>query len=504
MTGAVRNEPGAVGPAPRETALLALSGLLDLSGRVLELHPEGAGDKGGAILRPAAATPYVDLPAFRGLPNSVAMIRSAVAEAARGRPVRYDALAVRSPGGIVVPTALRFRPVRDVAGSPVLIAAESGGLLDLRLAEDALVEARRRFEAIFHQMYQFTALLEPDGTVLEANDTVLRAMGLTREAVVGIPIFDLPAWFVSDDNRRTIEEAVREAAGGAFVRREVGFFDARRNVVILDFSLKPVFDDRGRVVLLIPEGRDITDLKRAERDAADRAAALAHAQRLNTMGELATGIAHEINQPLTAIASYAESCMARADKQGTDPVARALMVKISEQARRASAVLARLRDMVQPRKQTEEPVDILDCAAAVHQIMAADLRRADTAFEIDGHPGAVIDGDPVLIEQVLLNLVRNAVDAVGAMPSDARRIRVVVRREDDGVLCRVEDSGPGVDPAIASGLFDPFVSGKQGGMGMGLSISRSIAEAHGGALLLERAGPGAVFVLRLPLGARRL
>jgi C4-dicarboxylate-specific signal transduction histidine kinase len=229
---------------------------------------------------------------------------------------------------------------------------------------------------------------------------------------------------------------------------------------------------------------------------------LAHAARLITAGELAAGLAHELNQPLAAISAYADGAARRLAAEDGSPDTMQLLGKISDQARRAGQIIHRLKDLV--RKQTPHRaacrLDVL-----LHETLELVEPTAESravAIVVATPPDLPrVEADWVQLQQVFLNLLTNALDAMGDSPSDERRIRIEAAPESDTDAVRVviEDSGPGLRGVDPEQLFESFYSTKAKGMGLGLPISRSIIEAHNGRLWCEaREGHGARFVLIMP------
>ena len=244
--------------------------------------------------------------------------------------------------------------------------------------------------------------------------------------------------------------------------------------------------------------RDLTEAQATQARLQDLQGELVHMARLTSMGEMASALAHEINQPLSAIANYLKGGRRLLEDPGLD---RALLSqaldKAGEQALRAGAIIRRLRDFV-ARGETEKAFEslkrLVEEAAALALIGAREL-GVDVRFHYDPDVDQVLV-DRVQVQQVLVNLIRNAVDA---MEDTSRRDLVIsVGRLDDHALIAVADTGPGIAPAIADNLFSPFVTTKRTGMGVGLSISRTIIEAHGGHLWVEPTeGGGATFKFTL-------
>lgn len=264
-------------------------------------------------------------------------------------------------------------------------------------------------------------------------------------------------------------------------------------------------DGRGEVYRLAGSITDVTPQREAEGEARRRQAELERVLRLTTVGEMATGLAHEINQPLTAIAAYAESS-ARRLRQQTPPPSGALLdafEEIAAQAHRAAEIVRRIRSFLRREPMRREQVDLMTLIDGVGRLSARDLLRNGIQLRVAAaSPLPTVLADPVQLEQVLLNLVRNAAEAIeGNPPGRPRLIEILAEAGADRIAVVVSDTGLGVDPAAAERAFDPFFTTKREGLGMGLAISRSIVESHGGRI---GHGPspsgGAAFRVQLPLG----
>jgi C4-dicarboxylate-specific signal transduction histidine kinase len=213
-------------------------------------------------------------------------------------------------------------------------------------------------------------------------------------------------------------------------------------------------------------------------------AEVAHAARLSTLGGMAAGLAHELNQPLAAVVSYARGC-ARRLEAGELPKAALLEVleEISAQALRAGEVLRRIREFLRGESRREE-VDLNDVVRRAIRFAESEARRAEVRLELALAPEALrIEVDPIQIEQVILNLVQNGFEVMTTNNGTERAIAIETRRiAPDTVEVTVRDTGSGLAPQVAARLFEPFFSTKADGLGLGLSISRTIVEAHGGRL----------------------
>ena len=246
---------------------------------------------------------------------------------------------------------------------------------------------------------------------------------------------------------------------------------------------------------------DVTERKRAEEAARQHQAELTHVLRVTSMGEMAAGLAHEINQPLTAIASYAQGSVRRlrANPPQVEPVL-AVIDDIAAEALRAGEIIRRLRSLIRKEAPRQDWVDLNEVVGEVVRLLEPEARQHGVTVRVhaDARLPALV-ADRIQIEQVILNLVRNAVDAMreveGRRELDIRTAAV----GDDAVELSVRDSGPGLSAALLEHIFEPFFSTKSAGLGMGLSISRTIIEAHQGRLwATSSVGGGANFHFTLP------
>jgi two-component system, LuxR family, sensor kinase FixL len=250
--------------------------------------------------------------------------------------------------------------------------------------------------------------------------------------------------------------------------------------------------------------RDLTERQQTETRLQELQSELVHISRLTAMGEMASALAHELNQPLSAIANYLKGSQ-RLIEGRTDPQSVRLtdaLGKAAEQALRAGQIIRRLRDLVahsETENHIENPTKLVEEASALALVGARQL-GVRVRFQLDPAADSVL-ADKVQIQQVLHNLMRNAVEAMGEAPGPERELLVATAPRPGGLVeVSVADTGPGISPEIAAQLFQPFITTKREGMGVGLSISRTIVEAHGGKLWAE-ANPGGGAVFRFTLRA---
>jgi PAS domain S-box-containing protein len=254
--------------------------------------------------------------------------------------------------------------------------------------------------------------------------------------------------------------------------------------------------------LFIGALQDVTERVIAEQALSEARSELAHVSRVMTLGALTASIAHEVNQPLAGIITNAATClrMLAADPPNLEG-ARATTQRTLRDGNRASEVIRRLRTLYSHKQPKYEALDLNDAAREVVALSISELQRAHVILRTDFHEGLPpINGDRVQLQQVLLNLILNAVDAMREINDRPRDLLVTTAREEpDSVRLSVCDSGIGIDPQILEKIFDSFYTTKSTGMGMGLSISRSIIESHQGRLWgTANEGPGATFAFRIP------
>ncbi|MFN2375581.1 MAG: sensor histidine kinase, partial [Candidatus Binatia bacterium] len=220
--------------------------------------------------------------------------------------------------------------------------------------------------------------------------------------------------------------------------------------------------------------------------------ALTNALRVSTVGELASGLAHELNQPLVSIANLAEAC-SRYVRSGSPDSNKLLelLADISDQSLRAAAIVAHLRSFVSKGVSQFQQLDLVDVVRNVPHLLLRDLELARTELHVDLPSGPLpVRADRIQIEQVLVNLIHNAVDTIQETGGDERLIELSVRAVGGQAVVGVRDSGVGIDAAGAARMFDPFFTTKTLGLGMGLALSRSILEAHRGRIWMEQPGDG--------------
>jgi PAS domain S-box-containing protein len=361
---------------------------------------------------------------------------------------------------------------------------------ELRRSEDHL---RQVIDTIPQQIWSGT----PNGSPYFFNSQWFSYTGLTQEEAQG------DGWqqILHPDDRERAVRALREAiTSGVPDEQEVRRRGADGRYRWFLTQMVPLKDSEGRIVRWYGSTTDIDDRKRAESALQELQSGLYHVTRVTTMGGLVAAIAHEVNQPLAAIVTNANFC-SRVFAKGTDrsDKLREAISEIANDATRASAIISRIRSLLQKGTQERVELDINQIIKdAIILLRAVSFRNRVVSRTYLGLDLPRLSGDRIQLQQVVINLMMNGIDAMRKITDRPRELIIKTIRHTDGVLVQVQDSGPGVDPAEADRIFEPLFTTKSEGIGLGLSISRSIIESHGGRLWAERASNGALFQFILP------
>jgi len=343
----------------------------------------------------------------------------------------------------------------------------------------------------------------PDGTPDIVNELWFEYTGQTPEYVNSHP----EAWMA------TLHPEDREKAAGIYwggIRSQRGFTMEARILRACDGTYRwhliravAVRDCDGNILRFVGTSTDVHDWRQAQEELRNTQAELAHTTRVLTMGELTASIAHEVNQPLGAIVTSAGACERwLAARPPQMEKARRALERIVNDGRRAGEVIKRIRALMKRQALQKEWLQINEAILEVIAIAQHQLRRNDVLLETQLAEGLpLVRGDRVQLQQVLLNLIVNANEAMSWIDERRRELTIVSAADGpEAVAVEVRDSGTGLDPEHAAHLFEPFYTTKAEGMGIGLSISRSIVEAHGGQLSAAANAPrGAVFRFSLPV-----
>jgi two-component system sensor histidine kinase DctS len=374
-----------------------------------------------------------------------------------------------------------------------------------RLATEEALRAEHAFrKAMEDSLHTGMRAVDLEGRIVYVNPAFCKMVGYSEKELLGSAA-PRPYW--PPEERELIAAALRVARAPGAPRAGLEMKLMRRGGELFDALVyeAPLIDADGRQTGWMGSVLDITERKRARERARQQEERLATTARLVTMGEMASTIAHELNQPLSAIASYTTGCLNLLEA-GTIPreELQGALQKTAQQAQRAGRIIRRVHDFVRKSEPTRGPVQMNAVVEEAVGFAEAEAKKRRVkiltrAAEVDPE----VQGDPILLQQVLLNLLRNAMDAMAGTPVEQREIRVAMESGPDQVTVSISDRGCGIAPAIREQLFEPFFTTKAEGMGMGLNICRSIMEFHGGRVWAEpNPGGGTVFSFSLPLEAR--
>jgi PAS domain S-box-containing protein len=368
-------------------------------------------------------------------------------------------------------------------------------------AQDALEAEHSFLRQIIDIVPNFIFAKDREGRFTLANQAAAEAYGTTVEDLIGKSDRDFNSNFEEVEFFRRMDLEVMNTLQERFIAEE-RITDARGNVRWLQTMKRPIIDTDGSANQVLGASTDITQRKEAELELRRHRAELAHVARISIMGELAASLAHELNQPLTAILSNAQAALRFMHAKPPDlEEVREILKEIVEDNNRASEVIRRMRALV---KKEEIEFLAIDLESVIDEVMTlihsdAVLHNVQLSFKHSSElPRA--RGDRVQLQQVMLNLLLNAFDAVKDCPPHDRQVVVRAQREGAGMLkVTVRDYGTGLTDGTLDKIFQPFYTTRRDGLGMGLAICRSIIEAHGGRLWAQNnPDRGATFCFTVP------
>lgn len=359
------------------------------------------------------------------------------------------------------------------------------------LADLKLRESQQRFFSLFETMYTFIGLLSPEGILLEANPVALDFAKTTLAEVQGRYFWDTPWWQVDEASRRDLQAAIAQAAQGMFVRYEVDLATPDGGTTPIDFSIRPLIDASGQVVALIPEGRDISDLKQKQ----------AELERSNAeLQQFAYIASHDLQEPLRKIMAFGDRLESKLSTE-LDPSAADYLKRMLAAAQRMQTLIQDLLSYsrVTTQGQSLQPLDLNPLLEEVKDTLQLALEESQAKLVCDVLPE--IAGDASQIRQLFQNLLSNAIKFVAQGKSPEIEIRC--REEQQSVVIEVQDNGIGFDPQHREKIFQIFqrLHGRSEypGSGIGLTLCRKITERHGGTLEAHsQPGQGACFILKFP------
>ena len=428
-----------------------------------------------------------------------ARIEAAFADWMTGARADYDVeYRVVRPDGTTTWINARGTLIRDADGKPYRASGIATDITERKRMEKQIRAGEELWRATFDNNPTMYFMVDAAGTVLSINGFAAEQLGYSVAELRGRPIAEV----VIEDDRETANRQLARCLEhlGQAVGLELRMVKKDGTVIWVRAWARAVNGPSGTPIVLVA-CEDISEAKGAEEALAAAEADLAHVSRVTTLGELTASIAHEVNQPLGAIGTNAAACVRWLAASNLDEAKRCAE-QIKADSVRAGEIVRRIRELAKKAPPRKQPLDAADVCREVVALARAELQRKHVALYVELPSDALpIVGDRVQLQQVILNLLVNAIEAVTG-DEGPREVWVTGERNADQVTIAVRDSGPGLDPAITDRLFRPFYTTKPHGMGMGLPISRSIVEAHGGRLSAAPGEPrGALFRITLPTAA---
>ena len=425
-------------------------------------------------------------------------LRNAYIRQPEVRPMGQDQLAGLRKDGREVSVEICLSPMQSEAGT--LICAAVRDVTRRAQVEDALRTSEEQVRLLLDSTVEAIYGLDLQGNCTFCNRACVETLGYQHaEQLLGQNMHNLIHHTRTDGTYYPMKECrIYESfrlGKGTHVDDEI-FWKANGMSFPVEYRSIPVHRE-GKLVGSVVTFLDISEQKRVAEAMRVQQSELTHAARLSTLGEMAAGLAHELNQPLTAMSAFAEGALARLGRGNLENEdISSVFSRITEDAQRAGEIIRRLRNFVQKREAQRQTIDINSAIRDVHKFIEWDAKQKDIAlqfvFERDLPP---VEADLVEIQQVLINLFRNAYDALESKKSHERRVQVkTYQPRADLVEVVIDDSGPGISESLATQVFEPFYTSKPDGLGIGLGICQNIIEAYSGKIWIDQSSMGGASV----------
>ncbi|GAX37776.1 PAS domain S-box protein [Nodularia sp. NIES-3585] len=412
--------------------------------------------------------------------------------------------------GYIVWVLLSVSLMRETPTKSPYLIAQIQDITKQKLAQESLRESERRFHAIFNQTFQFIGLLKPDGTLLEANETALNFAGIKSADIVNRPFWEARWWTISAATQAQLQKAIASASAGEFVRYEVEVLGAGDTITTIDLSLKPVFDETGNVVLIIPEGRDISRRKQAEEEMRKAKEAAELANQAKSM--FLANMSHELRTPLNAILGFTQ--VMKRDRSLTPKQQEYLQII----SRSCDHLLGLINDVLDLAKiesgyitHDDQRFNLHLLLQCVFQMLKPKAEAKKLQFNFYGDPNLpkYAIADEKKIRQILINLLSNAIKFT-ENGSVILRVQPSNKEPQTNQILwlsfEVEDTGVGIAATDIKTIFHPFFQTQSGkniteGTGLGLSISNKLIQFMGGKITVNSSlGQGSKFTFDIPVG----
>ncbi|MCW8844331.1 MAG: PAS domain S-box protein [Gammaproteobacteria bacterium] len=391
--------------------------------------------------------------------------------------------------------------LRDEHGNITGTLSSGDDVTVRRQTENQLRLREEELNLIFENAPLGTMTLDLNGRLLTFNNALCKLLHTNQDELIGYPFIDAVHHEDRGRAQSLLESLTGEMHADATSMR-CRMLTRTNETIHVELSAGAVHDASERPEFLIVQIQDFTDRVRSEEEAGELRERLTHVARLSTLGEMAAGIAHEINQPLTAISTYAQAGKRFLAQNHVDVADLSETFSLMDkQAQRAAEVIRGLRRLVRQKTTKREHLDCNQLVRDIVKLAETDIKNHNVKISLQLAPNLPkVAADSVQLQQVLLNLIRNALEAIRDSDNQGNIVIKTDTPSPEWIKMTVQDNGPGIADEMLANVFSPFKTSKEAGMGLGLSISRSIANAHGGELTFENnpEGDGASFFFTLP------
>jgi len=426
-------------------------------------------------------------------------MRDALEQVVRtGEPCSYELAGAGHDGGTSWYQS-RLGPIKK-DGRVVAMNLIATDVTEYRQAMDALSKSENKYRTLLENLPQKIFLKDRSSVYVSCNENFAKDFNIKAEEIAGKNDYDILPGELAEKYRADDKRIIESGETKDFEERYI----QQGQEAIVHTVKTPVKDEQGNVVGILGIFWDITEQKRMEQRDNEHRAELARASRISLVGEMASGLAHELNQPLCAIASYAQGSLRMMESGAWDSNELLdAMRDVAAQAERAGQIIHRIAKLVRQKEPHKSSVNIEDLIQETVSFVDSEAKlRGITIEQVEpSEEMPLVTVDSMGIEQVLLNLLQNAFEAISDMHDRKRQVTIRVSRDtNDAIEVTVSDTGKGLPMENIDIVFQPFFTTKSKGLGIGLSISRSIVEAHGGHLVAElNPAGGALFRFTLPL-----
>ncbi len=372
---------------------------------------------------------------------------------------------------------------------------------DNQLAQE-LQAQRKELQDHLDIVQELVVKLDQQGNVVSINRKGCKILGRSRAQILGQNWFDTVIPAADRPGLKKIQADMLAGRHSKSSQREndiVTKTGERRRIHFRDTCIR---DSDGHITGTLSSGIDVTETRLQGRKVAALQRGLSQAAGFGVLGEVAAGLAHEINQPLSAISTYTDACLRILDNDDPNLAQlRHALNQVNQQSRRAGDVVAQMRSFT---AQPQPDAVLVGCNALIRDLMdiitdEAHNHQVSATLDLE-EPLQEVSVDPVQIQRVILNFFANAIDALQTIPARDRKVAIQTRRDGDKIRCSVIDNGPGVAESTVPKLFDPFFTTKEAGIGLGLSICQTIIRHNGGRVDYQpNPGNGAIFSFTLPI-----